>query len=103
MCVMHSHAITQRDEVASIATGTLEARRKRQEALLEQKKAAAAALKAERAEVAAAEEEKQRKADVAARNAAQLAAQVAVAEGGEKWKEVRLRRRETHRDRGLDV
>ena len=72
-----------------IASGTLEARRKRQTELAAQRKAAAAALQAERAKTIAAEESKQRQADVAARKFAQEEAEAKVAEGGERWKEVR--------------
>lgn len=72
-----------------IASGTLEARRKRKTELAAQRKAAAAALQAERAKAIATEELKQRQADVAARKIAQEEAEAKLAEGGERWKEVR--------------
>lgn len=78
--------------MSRIASGSLEARRKRQAELTSQRKAAAAALQAERAKTAAAEELKQRQADVEARKIAQEEAEAKLAAGGERWKEVRLSR-----------
>ena len=88
-CSYTARGVEQRAEVATIASDTLQARRKRKAELDTQRKAANAALQEERAKAIAGEELKQRRADVRARKIAQEDAEAKLAAGGERWKEVR--------------